>query len=105
MFIDLKGKIFNKWTVIERDFSVKSKRTYFKCVCSCGNKKSVLSQNLINGQSKMCKQCSIKEFPKKIRTHGMHDSSEYVIWRGIKCRCLLKTKTEYYLNGERRITI
>lgn len=50
---NLTGKKFNRWLVIERDYN-KTDRIYYKCICDCGIRKSVLAQNLTNGKSKSC---------------------------------------------------
>lgn len=50
---DLTGQVFGKLTVVERDMSSK-KNTRWICRCSCGNMKSILASNLIQGQTKSC---------------------------------------------------
>jgi len=56
--IDLTGKRFGRLKVIERDYDPKKtkhkKYVYWKCVCDCGNKKSVGSQALRSGRTKSC---------------------------------------------------
>lgn len=60
---DLTGMQFNEWTVLYRDFEKEEEvklRTgrkspkYWRCKCSCGREKSVLSIHLRNGASKSC---------------------------------------------------
>jgi hypothetical protein len=66
-FIDLTGRRFGKWSVIElwgfreslrRDAHgqiVKSKRALWSCLCDCGVlKKKVFSNHLVSGKSKSC---------------------------------------------------
>ena len=45
-FQDLTGQTFGYWTVIEKDSSPKSKKTYWICKCKCGKIKSVRSDIL-----------------------------------------------------------
>lgn len=52
--IDLTGHTYNRWTVMERDFSKKGKGTYWFCRCSCGTIKSISSNSLRSGSSKSC---------------------------------------------------
>ena len=54
--IDLKGKIFGRWTVLERDFSNPGQGARWICQCSCDKRtiRSVKGQALRNGQSKSC---------------------------------------------------
>ena len=54
-FQDLTGQTFGYWTVIEKDCSPKSKKTYWICKCKCGKIKSVRSDVLKrNNQSCGC---------------------------------------------------
>lgn len=52
-FNDLTGKVFGRWTVIEKSDSV-SEITMWKCRCSCGNERVVSANNLTRGKSKSC---------------------------------------------------
>ena len=57
--IDLTGKIFGRWTVIEKDIEETKKHNhgiYWLCECSCSNhtKKSIRSDILRSNQSKSC---------------------------------------------------
>lgn len=61
--VDLIGMQFNEWTVLYRDFERESeieRKTgrkspkYWRCRCTCGREKSVLSFNLRSGASKSC---------------------------------------------------
>lgn len=53
--IDLTGKIFGRWTVIERA-SNKGNQTMWKCQCNCKNHtiRDVSGSNLRKGFSKSC---------------------------------------------------
>ena len=59
-FIDLAGQKFDKLTVIERDFeynkehNIKTNAIYWKCVCECGNEKSIRGASLKNGTIRSC---------------------------------------------------
>lgn len=57
--IDLTGKKFGRWTVLEK---AESKRdgVYWKCRCDCGTIKSVSSRLLRKGKSKNC-GCLVQE--------------------------------------------
>ena len=54
IFIDLTGRRFNQWTVLEEDKKRKNKDTYWICKCDCGSIRSVNSSNLISGNSQSC---------------------------------------------------
>ncbi|MGN1033442.1 MAG: hypothetical protein ACI4PU_08230 [Intestinibacter sp.] len=51
---DLAGQTFNKWEVIEYDYTNKYGNAYWKCRCECGTIKSVMGYTLKNGKSKSC---------------------------------------------------
>jgi hypothetical protein len=51
--IDLTGKQFSRWIVIERVNSIDG-NTFWKCRCVCGTIKNVLSYSLQGGKSKSC---------------------------------------------------
>lgn len=64
---DLRGKVFGRFTVLQRDLSRKNK-TFWLCRCSCGIQKSVYSAHLKSGHSKSCgclkKESCLKQIPK-----------------------------------------
>ena len=53
-YIDLTGQKFGKLTVIERDMQYRDKGVYWKCVCECGNEKTILGTSLRSGATKSC---------------------------------------------------
>lgn len=65
--IDETGKIYNRLTVIERDYckTDSSKNVYWKCQCECGNFVSFPGTKLRNGTAKSC-GCLRKEKLSKI---------------------------------------
>ena len=52
--LDLVGKTFEELTVLERDLSINKKGTYWKCLCSCGNVKTIRGTSLTSGNTKSC---------------------------------------------------
>lgn len=52
--IDLTGKKFGLWTVLEEIPQRVNNRIYYKCQCECGTIKNVVSENLSNGTSQSC---------------------------------------------------
>ncbi len=51
--LDLTGKKFNKLLVVEFVY-VKNEKTYWKCLCGCGNIKTVKGSSLRNSNTKSC---------------------------------------------------
>lgn len=61
--IDLTGKQYNQWTVIERADKDSSGHARWLCRCSCGTIRKVAASNLRNGTSKSCGGCrQVKPF-------------------------------------------
>lgn len=99
--IDLKGKQFNYLKVLSRDSAVSTGEAYWICECHCGIIKSISSSDLRKGKTKSC-GC-MRTHPST--THGMSNSSEYKIYKGMIQRCTNKNKTEYRYYGGRGITV
>ena len=51
---DLAGRRFGRWLVFERAGKDKYGYVTWNCICDCGNKRIVNSQNLIRKRSKSC---------------------------------------------------
>lgn len=52
--VDLGGRKFNRLTVIEGTKERVNKRSYWTCVCDCGNKTKVRSDLLLSEKTKSC---------------------------------------------------
>lgn len=52
------GKVYNKWTVLEKAPSSKSGASMYLCRCECGEEYVVKGVNLFNGVSTRCRLCS-----------------------------------------------
>ena len=99
-FIDLTGQKFGKLTVIERDMQYRDKGVYWKCICECGNEKTILGKTLRSGATKSC-GCLRRIVPSKVNTKNLigqkfgkltviekteKSSCNGVIWKCI-CEC------------------
>ena len=60
--INLIGKKFGNWVVISKSL----KKNYWTCRCKCGYVTDVYYANLLNGKSKNCVNCGIKNKQEKI---------------------------------------
>lgn len=97
---DLTGRRFGKLTAIERFGTDSNGSAVWKCLCDCGNSKSVSSRELTRGDTKSC-GCA-RHNPRK---HGMSNSRLYRIWSGMKNRCLNQSANAYERYGGRGVTI
>lgn len=100
-FIDLTGQRFGKLTVLERTKDVKSKNTYYICICDCGNQTIVRGSHLTNGTTKNC-GCLIKE---SNITHGESYTPLYGAWNRMKMRCYDENYPSYKYYHEYGITV
>lgn len=99
--IDLSGKRFGRLTVIERDYSKKT-RVYWFCKCDCGNVVSVSGANLgrnVNSCGCLRRETTIKREKK----HGKRHEKIYGVWCTMKSRCYNKNVKSYKNYGLRGI--
>jgi hypothetical protein len=52
--IDIRGKRFGRWLVLDKPYTSTKKGAYWECKCDCGTIKKVNSFELRNGVSKSC---------------------------------------------------
>lgn len=97
--IDLTGMRFSRLEVMSRAGTKYNTQVFWHCVCDCG--KSVLTNtaSLRSGHTKSC-GCLSRD---RVTKHGMHKSSEYLIWQQAKERCHNPNKASYQRYGARGI--
>ena len=102
---DLTGQKFGRWTVMYRAVEKCGRRTYWHCVCDCGQEKDVMADNLTAGKSTSCGCITREKTSESNRTHGDSKSKLYGVWCNIKCRCLNKNSKQYSDYGKRGILL
>lgn len=104
---NLTGLKFGKLTVIGIEQTL-TRKTYWKCMCECGNYKIVRSDSLICGTVKSC-GCLKKQQDRINLTanhsHKMSRTRLYHTWINMKSRCYNKNNKCYDIYGERGITV
>jgi hypothetical protein len=106
--IDLTGKKFGYWEVIERcppPVNVKKKQNpYWKCRCICGVIGIIEGHSLrkLNTTS-----CGCMRIPSTIHGHARRGnlSKTYFSWRGMLDRCINKSNPKYIYYGGKGIRI
>lgn len=106
---DLTGKVFGRYTVIEKAPSKRkpsgNKVTMWRCRCSCGTIKDVKAEALKDGRVLSC-GCYAKDVNRKrLTTHGDSDSRLYHIWDGMIARCHKPNNKYYKRYGGRGINV
>ena len=93
----LTGKVIGKWLVGDMYLHETRRERMYKCVCECGNKKSVKHTHLINGNTTSC-GCNWTK-------HGMSNTKEYRVWDSMVRRCHNKEHKAYKDYGNRGIFV
>lgn len=99
-FIDLTGKKFGRWTVLEY---VGGKGAMWRCQCKCGNIKYLQGQVLRYKQSKSCGCYFSEKLIERNTTHNLSRTNFYNIFRGLKNRCENPNVEKFPLYGARGI--
>ena len=66
---DIKGQVFGRLTVLERDSFVNGK-TRWLCSCECGKQVSIIGQLLRNGRTKSCGCLRVDRATETAHRHG-----------------------------------
>jgi len=108
--IDLTGKKFMRWTVIERAESDKRNKSMWRCVCECGTERNVSANNLKSGGSRSCGCYNLELVTNRILgksvKHGLSKKHPiYKVWEGIKQRCTNTNAFAFDSYGGRGISI
>lgn len=102
--IDLTGKTFGHWTVIEFSDNNSGRKSRWKCKCVCGVICKVFGYHLTSGHSGSC-GCKM---PGSM-THGYsrkpHIKKEYTVWSNMLQRCNNPKNPGYIWYGARGIKV
>lgn len=108
-YIDISNKRYGRLLTIKsvpRPENIKSKGTFWECLCDCGKTIIVNKCNLEDKKFKPNRSCGCyrKEVQNTIKvTHGMRHTTEYRIWIGVKTRCYNDNNHGYHHYGKRGI--
>lgn len=100
--IDLTGKRFGRWLVIERSPNRK-KAVMWLCRCDCGTEKVVHGTSLKSGVSTMCRKCS--DHSHKPRFHGLTHHPLYRVWQRIKSSTTNPNHQDYEWYGGKGVRV
>jgi hypothetical protein len=103
--IDLKNQQFGRLTVLEFDGVRGRRKTYWKCICDCGNVVSVDTAHLRSGHTKSCGCYKVELISNLNKKTGLSNSNLGFSYRNMKNRCFWKKSPMYKNYGERGITV
>jgi len=103
--INLLGKTFGRWSVLERKGCNRHGSAMWLCRCSCGTEKTISSFVLINGSSKSC-GCIRRELAIERNTiHGLSKTRLHNIWLSMIDRCTNPNTPNYKHWGGKGISV
>lgn len=114
---ELIGLVFGRLTVtaVEKHRSP-HRRRIVRCICNCGNSKSLLLNHLRTGATRSC-GCLLREKSRErmrsiqplgrggSRRHGQSGEPEYHVWRSMKARCVNPNTSNFRHYGQRGIKV
>lgn len=107
--VDLTGKRFGRWLVIERTGANIHGSITWKVRCDCGVEKVVNGTALRQGASNSCGCLNIDVHRevciKRNTTHGLSDTKIHNVWDNMKARCQTPTSTSYQRYGGKGIKV
>lgn len=99
---NLIGQTFGMLTVHSRAKSNKYGVRWL-CVCVCGGTATPTTNNLKSGNSTSCGCRKYSVLGASTRTHGLHSTPEYSVWKSIRQRCYNPRSASYKNYGGRGI--
>ena len=105
--IDLSGQRFGRLVALTRTTQKCGalNLTAWHCKCDCGNEKIIGTNSLRQGRSTSCGCYRNERVSAAKKTHGARGMPEYIVWKGMRARCLRKQNKSYANYGGRGITI
>lgn len=105
--IDLTGRRFGRWVVLNYSHTANKKHTMWLCLCDCGNTGLVATTNLLRGKSISCGCYRNELLVDRVRTHGDSGSNSrlYITYCSMKQRCYNENTSSYKYYGARGIRV
>lgn len=105
---DLANQRFGRQVAVKPCGKNKYGNVLWLCKCDCGNEHIVASGKLVQGKSKSCGCYSREIRIQQLQKHGITTGGKprtFIIWNGMKARCLNPNATSYKSYGARGITV
>lgn len=109
--IDLTGQKFGRLTVVKHAYN-RNKKTYWVCLCDCGNYVTVRADCLKDGNTKSC-GCMNNELRAQFgKSHLKHGDAQrgdhkrlHQIWASMKDRCKNQKSSAYKYYGAKGVKV
>ena len=105
---DLLGERFGRLIVVKKHGINKWGNIEWECKCDCGNTHIAASGKLIQGKVTSCGCYAHDLHVQQLQTHGITTGGKprtFIIWNGMKARCLNPKATSYPAYGKRGINV
>jgi hypothetical protein len=109
---DVVGNQYGRLIVLKEDvgfyyFSGKYQRMKrrVKCICNCGNYKTILLENLRSSHTKSCGCLKLEQLMERTAKHNLSSHVLYDVWKAMKQRCFNHFNPAYKYYGGRGITV
>lgn len=99
------GKEYGRLTILESAGSRSGVGRLVKCRCSCGKILPRVFYQLLSGVTKSCGCLNVEQLKQLAKKHGRSGDPEYLIWKGVRSRCRIKSATGYYRYGGRGLYV
>lgn len=101
----MTGLVFGSLTVVNRASNSVNGHVRYLCRCSCGIARVVDGSALRTGRSQSCGCKKGEVISRKVKKHGMRNTTEYFIWTTMKARCYNKHHKHFAEYGGRGIVM
>ena len=102
---NLTGREYGKLTVLEYAGKSYLGRSFWLCVCECGNNITLVESKLTAGDTKNCGHCKKERDRERYKAHGLSGSRTYESWAHMRQRCTNPNHKSYRYYGGRGITV
>jgi NUMOD3 motif len=103
--VDLTGRRFGRWTVVERAQNNKHGQCCWVCECECGTAAAIAGSNLRRGGSLSCGCLQREKTSARNWKHGGSKTAEYRTWARMKERCYNPNNKSFADYGGRGIKV
>jgi hypothetical protein len=103
---DITGETFGRLTAICFVAMNHNHKQVWRFKCTCGTLTDKVANSAMSDAKKGRNPgCGCKQFAGNHRTHGLHGTYEYGVWKALRQRCFSKNQPGYKNYGGRGITV